>query len=187
MNAVFIRHTRIVAPPGVCFGRSDVPLADTFPEEAIAVRKWLPWVPREVWTSPAPRCRALADRLGTVRVRIEPRLHELNFGAWEGRCWEDFRGPASEAWARDPWNERPPGGETAADLWARVSDLRADLIACDAERIALVTHAGVIRAWRGLTAGRTLRDVWAEPVAFGGVEMAILAGDPLFGDRSERQ
>ena len=49
MNAVLVRHTRSVVPPGVCYGRTEVPLADTFPEEARAVRERLPWVPPEVW------------------------------------------------------------------------------------------------------------------------------------------
>ncbi len=178
MNAVLIRHTRIVAPPGVCYGRSDVPLADTFPEEARSVRERLPWVPAEVWTSPALRCRALAERLGAARVGIDLRLQELNFGAWEGRCWQDFRGPESEAWANDPWNQRPPSGETTAELWARVRELRAEMLAGDADRIALITHAGVIRAWRGLSTGRPLHELWSDPVEFGGIETGILADDP---------
>ncbi len=178
MNAVLIRHTRIVALSGLCYGRSDVPLAETFPEDARAVRARLPWMPAEVWTSPARRCRALAEQLGAARVRVEPRLQELDFGGWDGRCWEGFHSPASEAWARDPWNQRPPGGETAAELWARVGELRAELLAGGADRIALVTHAGVIRAWRGLTTRRPLRELWAEPVEYGGIETAIPADDP---------
>lgn len=170
MNIVLIRHTRIVAPPGVCFGRSDVPLAATFPMEAADVRARLPWIPAEVWSSPAPRCRALAQLLGATTVRIDPRLQELDFGQWEGRRWDDFRSPESEAWALDPWRERPPGGETVAELWARVAAVRAELLACRAERVAFVTHAGVIRAWRSLTTGKTLAQLWAEPVEFGGIE-----------------
>lgn len=178
MNAVLIRHTRIIAPPGVCYGRSDVTLADTFPEDARAVRERLPWMPAEVWTSPAQRCHALAEQLGAAQVRIEPRLQELDFGAWEGRRWEDFLGPESETWANDPWNLRPPGGETAAELWARVGELRAELLAGDTDRIALITHAGVIRVWRGLMTGRPLRELWSDPVEFGGIETAILADNP---------
>ena len=178
MNAVLIRHTRIAALAGVCYGRSDVPLADTFTEDARVVRERLPWLPAEVWTSPAQRCRALAEQLGAAQVRIEPRLHELDFGAWEGRRWEDFHCPESEAWANDPWNLRPPGGETAAELWARVGELRAELLAGDTDRIALITHAGVVRAWRGLVTGRPLRELWFAPVEYGGIETAILADDP---------
>jgi alpha-ribazole phosphatase len=172
MKAVLVRHTRIAAPTGLCYGRSDVPLADTFPEDGRIVRERLPWVPAEVWTSPAFRCRALAERLGAARVRIDPRLQELDFGAWEGRRWEDFRGPACEAWALDPWNLRPPGGETAAELWARVGEVRSELIGGNPDRIALITHAGVIRAWRGHATGRPMSELWSEPVAFGEIETA---------------
>ncbi len=185
MNAVLIRHTRIAALASVCYGRSDVPLADTFPEDARAVRERLPWMPAEVWTSPAQRCRALAEQLGAARVRVEPRLQELDFGAWEGRRWEDFRGSESEAWANDPWNLRPPGGETAVELWARVGELRAELLAGDTDRIALITHAGVIRAWRGLMTGRSLRELWSESVEFGGIEAAISSDDPRTASTEE--
>jgi len=170
VKTVLIRHTRVAVPPGVCYGRTDVPLAETFAEEARSVRERLPWEPAEVWTSPALRCRALAERLGAAPVRIEPRLRELDFGAWEGRRWEDFRGPESEAWALDPWGRRPPGGETAEELWKRVGELRSELIAAKADRIALVTHAGVIRAWRGHVTGRSLNELWADPVAFGEIQ-----------------
>ena len=34
MNTYFIRHTSVDVAPGVCYGRSDVPLSDTFEEEA---------------------------------------------------------------------------------------------------------------------------------------------------------
>lgn len=173
MKAVLIRHTRIAAPSGLCYGRSEVPLAGSFPDEVRSVLERLPWAPVEVWSSPSLRCRALAERLGAPRVRTDPRLRELDFGAWEGRRWDDFHGPESDAWALDPWNRRPPGGETAAELWARVGELRAELIASGGERVALVTHAGVIRAWRAHAGGRQFCEAWAEPVAFGGIEEAL--------------
>lgn len=172
MNAVLIRHTHVIAPGGVCFGRTDVPLADTFASDAAMVRARLPWVPSAVWSSPAQRCLALAECLAPDAVRIDPRLQELNFGAWEGRRWDEFRDAESEAWALDPWNRRPPGGETAEELWARVGAVRADVLACAEARLAIVTHAGVIRAWRGHATGRSWREVLGEPVELGGVEPA---------------
>lgn len=156
MNAVLIRHTRLTKTvAGLCYGRAEVALADTFAEEAQAVVAALPWAPREVWTSPAARCRALADVLAAgAPVRVDARLQELNFGAWEGRRWETFYGLESEAWALDPWTRRPPGGETAAEMWARVAEVRAEVTALAADaRVMVVTHAGVIRMWNQLAAG----------------------------------
>jgi alpha-ribazole phosphatase len=171
MKAVLIRHTRVEIPPEVCYGRSDVPLAATFLAEAASVRATLPWTPVVVWTSPAERCRRLAGQLGVAAVRIDDRLQELDFGQWEGRRWEDFRGAQSEAWANDPWSVRPPGGETTAELCDRVREFRADLIAEDCTRVAIVTHAGVIRAWRSIAADKPLQDCFSEKIGWGAVEL----------------
>lgn len=173
MRAILIRHTRVAVPVGVCYGWCDVPLAASWPEDLADVRARLPWRPDEIWTSPAARCRELAMSLGAAAVRIEPRLRELSMGAWEGRPWAEFRGPESEAWALDPWGRSPPGGETAEAMWARVRAVRAELTARGEGRLAVVTHAGVIRAWRGISEGRTLEQVMAEPVPFGSIWDAV--------------
>jgi alpha-ribazole phosphatase len=169
MNVILIRHTRVVPPPGTCYGWCDVPLADTWRDDIAAVRAALPWTPRELWTSPAARCRTLAEGLGFAReeIVIEPRLRELHMGEWEGRPWDAFRGPESEAWALDPWRLSPPGGESAEAFWARVAALRETVLASEPERLVLVTHAGVIRAWRGIAEGVSFEAALREPIPFG--------------------
>ena len=167
MNGFLIRHTRVAIPQGLCYGRTDVPLAASFETEAAVVRASLPWVPLAVWSSPATRCRELATRLTEGAVRIEPRLAELDMGEWDGRRWEELSGPVHEAWKADPWRTRPPGGESAGDLVARVGALRAEVMAARPERLLLVTHAGVIRAWRSIGEGRALAELFSEAVGFG--------------------
>lgn len=173
MKAVLVRHTRLAATVnGLCYGRTDVALADTFSAEAEALRAALSWAPREVWTSPAARCRVLADMLAAgAPVRVDWRLQELDFGAWEGRRWATFRGPESEAWALDPWTLRPPGGETGLEMWERVAAARGDVRALPADAgVVVVTHAGVIRLWRQLAAGGAPGSaVFAEDVGHGRV------------------
>jgi alpha-ribazole phosphatase len=170
---LLIRHTRLAVAPGICYGQADVPLAPTFAAEAAEVLARMPWTPTEIWTSPAGRCRRLSDAFGipAERVRADPRLLELDFGEWENRAWESFRSPQSEAWARDPFGIRPPGGETAGELHLRVKEIRAELLArVMAEknlRIAVITHAGVIRSWRAHASGRSLADFFSEPVPHG--------------------
>jgi alpha-ribazole phosphatase len=167
MNGFLIRHTRVEIPAGLCYGRTDVPLAAGFAAEAAAVRANLPWPPREVWSSPAERCRRLAEELATGEVRIEPRLAELDMGEWDGRCWDELSGPVHAAWMADPWRTRPPGGESADDLLARVGALRSEILGSRPERLLLVTHAGVIRAWRSVGEGRPLPELFSEAVGFG--------------------
>ena len=171
MPLVLIRHTRVDAPAGICYGRHEVPLAPSFDAEAGEVWSQLPWPPDVVWTSPSERCRKLAERLGG-EVRVDDRLRELHFGEWEGRSWESFRGPESEAWALDPWGQRPPGGESGEELWKRVGQVRAELEAAgSAGHVAVVTHAGAIRAWRAQAEGRAWAELLAEPIGFGSVHL----------------
>jgi alpha-ribazole phosphatase len=167
MNVVLIRHTRVEIPPGLCYGHHDVALASTFAADAAAVSAALPWRPLEVRTSPATRCTRLAASLGVIDVRVDPRLAELHMGRWEGRRWDELSGPEVEAWFADPWQARPPEGETAPELIARVTALRDELQSSNADRVALVTHAGVIRAWRSLAESRPLAELFAEAVPFG--------------------
>ena len=37
MNVYLIRHTSVAVPQGTCYGQSDVPVKDSFEEEATAV------------------------------------------------------------------------------------------------------------------------------------------------------
>ncbi|MDR1009632.1 MAG: histidine phosphatase family protein [Opitutaceae bacterium] len=169
---LLIRHTRLTIAPGICYGQTDIPLAPTFPAEAAVALARLPWRPSEIRTSPAARCVRLAEFLcaGAPVIQRDPRLLELNFGEWENRAWNAFRSPQSEAWARDPMNIRPPGGETGNEFHQRVGEIRSELltrIAADktgALRIAVVTHAGVIRSWQAHASGRSLMDFFSAPV-----------------------
>ncbi len=182
--ALLIRHTSVAVARGVCYGQSDVPLAATFAAEAADVRALLPWGPTEVWSSPSARALRLAETLGAPVLRTDARLLELDFGDWEGLAWESFHDARSEAWAHDPWNIRPPNGETAAGLHRRVGEVRAGLlarlaaVAGDARetspppRIAIVTHAGVIRSWRAHAQTRPLMELFSAAIPFGYVETA---------------
>jgi alpha-ribazole phosphatase len=174
---LLIRHTRVAVPDGTCYGQTDVPLAPTFEAEAAALRARLPWTPDETWSSPATRCKQLAEYLNAPLTHTDPRLLELNFGAWENRAWNDFHCPQSEAWARDPWTQRPPGGETAGEQWRRVGDFREQLLrhinTTPAARIAVVTHAGVIRAWRAHAQNTPFPQLFTLQIPFAHIEPGL--------------
>ena len=46
MKVLLIRHTSVNMPPGTCYGQTDVPLADTFGQEAVDVRRRPPGMVR---------------------------------------------------------------------------------------------------------------------------------------------
>ena len=83
---LLVRHTSLAGAEGLCYGRHEPGLAASFAEEAAAVRARLPAGPWRLFSSPAARCRALAESLGGP-VAIDARLQEVDFGAWEGRPW----------------------------------------------------------------------------------------------------
>lgn len=162
---VLMRHPKPAVPPGLCYGQSDVALADGWQDVLAANVDELAGIDRII-TSPLARCREPAEWLArrlAVPVMEEPRLMELNFGEWEGRFWTDFDGPESRAWAADFVHRAPPGGESLTALADRV---RAVVTESAPGYPLLVTHGGPIRVLRALAEGRPLHDVFTVDVPY---------------------
>lgn len=144
MHLTLIRHTRVLAH-GLCYGRYDPPLAETFEQEAqVIAQKLSASTEMPFYCSPAERCRRLAERLG-LNVRHEDRLQEINFGDWDGVPWLEIPREHSEAWLSDFVNHVPPNGESYAHLSQRALGLLAELKTKHAQ-VGLITHSGVIHA-----------------------------------------
>lgn len=145
MRALYlIRHPRPAGAEACCYGRLDLPLAEPAGHSLPQVRARLP-ASFQVWSSPLRRCLELALALDP-QARQHPGLQELDFGDWEGRAWDDIGAPALDAWAADVTGHTPPGGESARQLLLRVQAALAEVLAASQGALALVTHAGVIRA-----------------------------------------
>jgi alpha-ribazole phosphatase/probable phosphoglycerate mutase len=86
-----------------------------------------------------------------VDCHVRPALREINFGQWEGITWKEIE-RRDDVYARRWIAEYPrlpaPNGESLIDFERRVLDevkflsLQAEAAGC---RIAVVTHAGVLR------------------------------------------
>lgn len=148
MRLHLIRHPKPLIEPGICYGRHDCPAEDAVSAAASLLAELPPGLP--VWSSPLRRCRDLAERLHAQPV-IDDRLAEMDFGAWEGRRWDDIPRAELDAWAADVAGYAPPGGESPRALQRRALDFVASLAVPEA---VIVTHAGVIRTllahWKGL-------------------------------------
>jgi broad specificity phosphatase PhoE len=94
---------------------------------------------------PGPHCQAIPD------------LAEQNFGDWQGMTYEELhrsRGGAFHRFWHGPAHQRVPGGESFADLMARVSWAILQLVeAHRGKNIIGVAHGGTIRAALGLALG----------------------------------
>ena len=143
MQLYLIRHPRPDVAPGICYGRSDLALAEDATSAAAALRPLLP-EDLPLFSSPLTRCRSLAAALHPA-PQLDARLLELDFGDWEMRAWADIDRAALDRWAAAPQECAPPGGESIAALRARVADFLSHLARCGLASAALVTHAGVMK------------------------------------------
>jgi alpha-ribazole phosphatase len=152
-----VRHAVTLAPPGICYGRLEVeadPAATR--QAALALAAVLPPA-IHVRSSPAQRCRRLAEALGAMRpdlsgVAYDARLQEMDFGTWEGRPWDAIGEDAVAAWTSDFARHTPGGGEPVEALLARVASALAQA-RTDRGGTVWITHAGVVRATRLLARG----------------------------------
>ena len=176
MRLVLVRHTAVADGQGLCYGRTDVDLADSFPADAEAVRAALPAGPWALDASPARRCHRLAEWLGVPAI-IDARLQELDFGAWEGRAWDELPRPELDRWCAGFVTARPPGGESFADLTARAVAFAADAASRHAGGcVVALTHAGFIRALLASRHGMPAADAFSIAVPPGSVHILEPAG-----------
>jgi alpha-ribazole phosphatase len=146
-----IRHPQPAVAPGICYGRTDLDLAADPAPIAAALREFLP-ADALLYSSPLTRCRQLAEALHPAPV-FDARLREIDFGDWEMQPWDAIDRAAIDAWAADPFDFEPPGGETVAALRVRVVDFLATLLPSAADDVVLVAHAGVIKVCAAELAG----------------------------------
>lgn len=147
MRLWLIRHPPPAVAPGICYGATDLPLAD---DPALAAAALRPLLPTDVplFASPLERCRRLADLLHPAPI-IDARIREIDFGHWEMQPWDSLDRALLDAWAADPFRFVPPGGEAVAALRARVAAFLAGL----PNEAVLVAHAGVIKVCAAELAG----------------------------------
>jgi len=147
-------------PGGTCYGRTDC-AADARHEQALLDELLDTVSPQRVITSPAQRCRTLAIRLCNRWQRpceIEPRLHEMDFGCWEGLAWDAVPRAELDAWARQPLDHAPGGGESLRDMAGRVRAWVSEVATSQSDVLA-VTHGGVMRLLSVWSQGESLASV----------------------------
>lgn len=148
---VLVRHGATEdSSKGVCYGSLDVELSPL--GRAQAARLALP-LGREglaaVYSSPRARAVQTARALGPL-AEIRDALREIDFGAFEGRSYDEIaeRHPLEYAeWMERPTQVRFPGGESYRDLRERATAEVAELRRRHAGRaFCVITHGGVCRA-----------------------------------------
>lgn len=140
----FIRHTRVDVGADVYYGQTDVPLRDTFPQEAEVVKHNLEGITFDaVYTSPLSRASKLAAYCGYPDAIRDNRLKEIAYGEWEMSAFH-YDDPRLVAWYRHWQTFRLPGGESWSDLNARVFDFVNEIKNSPHQRVAAFCHGGIL-------------------------------------------
>lgn len=123
---------------------TDLPLLDSGVERA---RRLAPVLAEfsfaRVLCSPLQRARSTAAAAGYgERIETTPDLSEWNYGDYEGLTTPEIR-------QRDPswllWRDGCPGGESSADVSARVDRLIADAVNSDGD-VLIFAHGHILRS-----------------------------------------
>ncbi len=137
-----VRHGETTANAGrQLSGWRNVALTPTGQQQASALRSLLDGTHFDhVWSSDLSRAVETA-RLAWGEPTQDERLREMQFGTLEGAVWDELDDDIREAILRfDGFTS--PGGESFAELGARLIDFIADL---EPGRHLVFTHGGVIR------------------------------------------
>jgi broad specificity phosphatase PhoE len=133
-------------------GRTDIPLTETGRRQAAVLRSALEGRPfARVLSSPLDRALETCRLAGLGdRAELAGDLCEWDYGEYEGVTTAAIREGRPD-WSL--WRDGCPGGESAADVGARVDRVLASLDGLDGD-VALFAHGHVLRVltarWLGL-------------------------------------
>lgn len=155
-------------------GQMDIPLNDTGRKQAARngamLRQILPDLDEFPFVaSPLARTTETMEILRAAAglpksgYATDPRLREVHYGNWEGALLKEVKVNDPDGYAKrrkDKFHWRPDGGESYADLSARVADWLSEI---DGDTI-VVSHGGVSRVLRGLLLSLATGDIATQHV-----------------------
>lgn len=164
MRLILARHGDTFGPEDTVRwigARTDLPLVAKGREQARAIGRALAAMnvdPARILAGPLSRtlesARLAVDAAGysPERIEIEPRLIEIDYGAWEGLSAEQIRARRGareiDSWEQDgAWPRDAGWSPTQAQLRQRIDELLSSLRARfeDGDTIILVSSGGVLR------------------------------------------
>jgi alpha-ribazole phosphatase len=150
LDIYLIRHTQVNVGSGICYGQSDVGLAESFSDEFQRIQTHLPTLPDNtvIISSPLQRCLQLAHKLNDRHFPLmtEQRIIELSFGDWEMQKWEEIDQTLLNTWMAGYVDIAPPNGESFQTLFNRCQVFWDEILTQPYHTLIVITHLGVIRA-----------------------------------------
>ncbi len=170
MEVILVRHTSVDVPKGTCYGWTDVPVRQTFGQEAEVTKRQLQqYLPFDkVFSSPLTRARKLAAYCGYPDATTDDRIKEMNMGQWEMQRYDEIQDPHLQQWYDDYIHQPTTGGESFEQQYRRVASFLDQLKNMPFRRVAIFAHAGVLIS-AGLYAGLySWQDAWSNLTDYGG-------------------
>lgn len=175
MKLTLVRHTSVDVTQGVCYGQSDVPLKESFEQEAERVRAEIANERYDaVFTSPLSRCVRLAEYCGYGLAIKDARLMEMNFGRWEMKHWDEIDDPGLEKWYGDWFHVAATGGESSQQQQMRLKEFYDELATRRYRNALIFTHGGIMMHTLLLTGAATMENVFSLQPPYGGTLRVIL-------------
>jgi probable phosphoglycerate mutase len=144
-------------------GQGDPPLSDKGREQAgIVARRLLREPVAAIYASDLLRAAETAEIIGQtlgLRPQPEPRLRELNVGAWSGLTIQEIaeRFPEQFAAWQNHEHIRAGGGEMFQEMQQRAAEALEEIAGThQGQTVCLVTHGGIVFALRGHALGKGL-------------------------------
>jgi broad specificity phosphatase PhoE len=168
---LLVRHGQTAYNAEVRFmGQLDIPLDEVGRLQAQAVAKRLSTErPAAIYCSGLSRAvdtaNAIRSAIGShPELRIDGRLTEGHFGAWQGQAYDSLRvqdaGRLAQ-WEADRLHFAPPEGETLPQIAERVQAAYADICAENRDQTAIiVAHGGSLQVLIILALGLPLDTYW---------------------------
>src|SRR5215210_3383608 len=147
MEAVLVRHGETEwSRDGRHTGRTDIPLTDEGRRQAVRLDGALDeWELGRVLASPLSRALDTCRLAGLAeRAELSDSLLEWDYGEYEGLTTPQIR-QLRPGW--NLWRDGCPGGESAADVGARVDPLVSELRDAAGRDAAVFAHGHVLRVF----------------------------------------
>lgn len=151
---VFVRHCEAEGnTKGVLQGRTDCDISGNSAVQLELVALRLRNEPfAAIYSSPLKRAFKTAqaiNRYHNLPIQVDPRLSEIDVGAWEGRSWAEIErenSPMLKIWNESPGKFRAEGGESMREVYDRVWAAALDIAGANrGKTVCVVSHGCAIR------------------------------------------
>jgi alpha-ribazole phosphatase len=179
MEIYLIRHPAVNIEAGICYGNTDVGVSEDILRSTVEkVKTNIPdYSGLTFYSSDLTRCKLLAERLSKNDIIYSAELRELNFGKWEMQRWNEIPETELKYWMEDFVDRNCEAGESYQELDTRVINYWNELVEKNHDKIAVITHGGVIRSILCNLLGMPLKNSFRIKIDYSSISKVVINND----------